>query len=65
MLHLVDGIRRRAFVSAVSVVLLAGTAMGIGACTKAMDETAMDEDALDFVLVAVNSAPQTGEVNRF
>lgn len=64
MLHLVDGIRRRAVVSAAIAVLFAGTAMGISGCTNAnaMDETAMDEDALDFILVAVDSAPQTGEV---
>ena len=62
MLHLVDGFRRRAAVSAVIAVLLAGTAMGIGSCTRAMDEMAMDEDSLDFVLVAVDSAPQAGDV---
>ena len=63
MLHLIDGVRRRAVVSAVIAVVLAGTAMGIGGCTKAMAQTAMGEDALDFILVAVDSAPETGEVN--
>lgn len=62
MFHMIIEIRRHAVVSAVVAMLFAGTAIGISGCTQAMDEKAMDESALDFVLVAVDVAPPAGEV---
>jgi hypothetical protein len=55
-------IRRRAVVSAAAVLLFAGVASGISGCTSAMDEKAMEENPLNFTLVAVSKAPSAGEV---
>lgn len=62
MLRMNDKIRRRAFVSAAAVLLFAGVASGISGCTNAMEQKAMEENPLNFTLVAVSKAPSAGEV---
>lgn len=62
MLRRINEIRRRTIVSATVLLLFTGIASGMPGCTSAMDEKAMEESPMNFILVAVSAAPQAGEV---
>jgi hypothetical protein len=62
MLRKINEIRRHTIVSTITVLLLAGMASTISGCTSAMEEKAMEENPLNFTLVAVSKAPAAGEV---
>ena len=62
MLRKIYEIRRRTIVSATVLLLFTGIASGISGCTNAMEEKAMAESPLNFILVAVSGAPKVGEV---
>ena len=62
MLRKIYEIRRRTIVSATVLLLFTGIASGISGCTSAMEEKAMAESPLNFILVAVSDAPKVGEV---
>ena len=62
MLRMITEIRRQTIVSATVLLLFTGIASGISGCTSAMEEKAMEENPLNFTLVAVSKAPAAGEV---
>ena len=62
MLRMITEIRRQTIVSATVLLLFAGIASGISGCTATTEEMAMEENPLNFTLVAVSKAPAVGEV---